>query len=155
VLQSREMDITLVIDCVLFLLTTLVAIYAIRDTREQVREMIFLDRNRVYSKVRTDMMLLFVDPSDQSHTAEVVKGLEEFCLVARALEPQWTEADLKAAVENEALYSADVLVRSGHCTWKKGLLAEKVNQQLLQWQSDKNRERIKNLLGKKRKFFLF
>ena len=148
------MDIKLAIDCFIFFLTLAVAIYAIRDSRKQIHEMILLERNRAYLKVRTDMMWLYLDRTEESHTPEIAKGLEEFCITAQSLKPEWTVADLKDAVENESLSGAKLLVTSGHATWKREVKLAEVEKKLLLWQSHKNRERIHQLFGMK-KMFLF
>jgi hypothetical protein len=147
------MDAKLAVDCFLFILTTGVALYAIRDTRQQVRDMKLLERNRVYSKVRTDIMWMYLNPTEQSHTAQIGQGIEEFCIMAQAVDPQYSPADLKAAIENEALCGAELLVKSGHGTWKPGANMAAINQKLLNWKTDRNKERIHNLLEKK--FTLF
>jgi hypothetical protein len=131
-----------------------IAIYAIRDTRKQAFKMILLDRNRFYARIRNDMAWLFIDPTDYARKSEIAKGLEEFCITAQEAEPKWTIEDLKGAVENEALHFAATLVKSGYATWKAELDVAAVEQRLLEWQTDKNRERIHNLFKNKEKIFL-
>jgi len=149
------MDANLWVDVASNVVMLSVAIYAIRDTRKQALKTIFLERNRSYARVRNDMAWLFIDPTDVAQSSEIAKGLEEFCITAQAAEPKWTIEDLKGAVENEALHFADTLVKSGYGTWKVGLDLTGAEQRLLNWQTDKNRERIQNLLNKKEKIFLF
>jgi hypothetical protein len=149
------MDAKLVIDFLLFLLTTAVAIFAIRDTRKQVHKMILLDRNRAYVKILNDMAWLVIDPTDAAHTPEIAKGMQEFGLAAQEAEPEWTNEAIKEAVDNESLVLADKIVNGGYATWKIGLDTGKVKKKLADWQTNKNRERIGNLFGKKEKFRLF
>lgn len=148
------MDITLVVDCLLFVLTTLYATFAIYDTRKQMRELLRLDRLRVYKKVRTDMMWLYIDPTERAHTPEIAKGMEDLWTIVQILDPEWTLADLKGAVENEAKFAARVLAENGQAAWKDGLPIAEIDEQVRRWESNRNRERIQNLLGKKRKFSL-
>jgi hypothetical protein len=124
-----------------------VAIYAIRDTRALARNAIFLERNRVYARVRNDMAWLYIDPTGSGHTSEIAKQLEEFCNLAQALDPAWEIGDIKFAVEREALQYADTLVATGVGAWKPDIKPDGVAQALKEWQSDKSRERIKKILG--------
>jgi hypothetical protein len=153
-MNGAPMDITLVVDCLLFLLTTLYATYAIYDTRKQMREVLRLDRLRVYKKVRTDMMWLYIDPTGLLATPELAKGMEDLWTIVQILDPEWTLADLKGAVENEAKFAAQILVENGHAAWKDGLPIVEINEQVRRWESNRNRERIQNLLDEKRKFSL-
>ena len=150
------MDVTLWVDVFSNLLMLGVAIYAIRDTRKQALKTIFSERNRSYSRVRNDMAWLYIDPTDSAQNSEIAKELEEFCFTALEAEPgKWTIEDLKGAVENESLHYADTLVKNGYAIWKKELSIAAVEQRLLNWQADKNKERIGNLLNNKKRAFLF
>jgi hypothetical protein len=131
-----------------------VAIYAIRDTRTQTRRMVLLERNRVYAKVRADLAWQFIDPTEHAQSTEIAKALEEFCITAQEADPQWAVEDMKVAADNEGLHFADTLVKSGYATWKEGLSPAKVAERLRAWEADKNRERIKNLFGRKNDLFL-
>jgi hypothetical protein len=126
-----------------------VAIYAILDTRKQARRMVLLERNRVYVRVRNDMAWRYIDPTPIAQSSEVAKALEEFIITAQEAEPEWAEADIKAAVEEIALHFADTLVKSGYAKWKTGLNTQEVKERLARFQAGKNRERVNNLLGKK------
>jgi hypothetical protein len=149
------MEANLWVDIVSNLIMLAVAIYAIRDTRKQSRKMIFLERNQCYAKVRNDMAWLYIDPTQHAQTPELAKALEEFCNMAQEAEPgKWTVEDLKVVVENQSLHFAATLVKGGYATWKAGLSLDLVNQKLRDWESDKNRERIKNLLDDKAQTFL-
>lgn len=127
-------------------LTTVIAVYAICDTRKEAKKMIKLGRDLAYLKIKNDMTWAFIDPTESAHSPQIAKGLHEFGLLAQALDPGWTSDAIKSAVENEALEFAEELVRAGRATWKAGLDSERVRMAIEGWRSEKNVERVKKLM---------
>src|SRR5271170_7005021 len=127
------------------------AVYAIYDVRTQVKELISLERKRVFTKTRNDMVWLFIDPTERAHTPEIAKGLEEFAILSMALDPKQTPDLTNHAVNNDALMFADKLVRNGYATWKPGWNIDEVKKTLHNWQTAINDNRITNILGKEQK----
>jgi hypothetical protein len=127
-----------------------VSIYAIIDARKKAHEAIVLQRNLAWSKALSETMWLFIDRTEKAHTPEVADATYQCFLLMDAADPgKWTQGDLKEAVDNESLQSAEEMVRAGYARWKEGFLLEKGEARLRRWKSDKNRERIRILLGRK------
>jgi hypothetical protein len=126
-----------------------ISLLAILDVRTQIKELIGLERKRVFTKIRNDMVWLFVNPTEHSHSSEIAKGLEEFALLSMALDKKQTPDLTNHAVNNEALLFADKLVKNGYATWKLGWDGDKLKQAMHDWQSAINANRLENILGKK------
>jgi hypothetical protein len=120
------------------LATAVFSIIAINDARRQVRQLISVARGLAWKKVVTDLAWLFIDPTEKAYTTEITKGLEEFSVLSRALDPQKNPEDLKAAAEHQALELADELVRGGGATWKDNLDVKKAKQVIDDWKAVKN-----------------
>lgn len=123
------------------------SIWAINDAREQVRRFIRTQRNLEWTKLQNEMVWLFVDPTDKSHTKEVATGLAVFALLANELDPDRSPEALREAAENEALELAEKLVHGGYATWNPQLDAQKVRERLNEWRIEKNKVRAKQSSG--------
>jgi len=119
-----------------------VSVWAALDARKQVKRMIGLERKRVFTHVRNDMVWQFVDATPKSHTPEIAKGLEEFSLLSLELNRSHTPDLTTNAVNQESLKFADRLVKNGYAVWKSGWDMTKLQQELDKWQEANN----KNLL---------
>ncbi len=124
-----------------------VSVWAVFDVRGQVTRLIQLERKRVFTQIRNDMVWMFVNPTQQSHTPEIAKGLEQFALVSMELNPQHTPDLTNNAVNNESLRFADDLVNNEFAVWKPGWDRAKVKQALEDWQKAINANRLRNILG--------
>jgi hypothetical protein len=142
------MDMGSIIGIVGIVITTIIAVYAIRDVRKEVRGLIHFERKRVYTRVRNDMVWLFVDPAPDAHSPEIAKGIEEFAVVSQAYDPSYTADLSKEAINNESLVFADKLVNAGYATWKQGWNMNEVRKTLHNWQTSINANRLRNILGK-------
>lgn len=131
------MDTGSIIGIVGIVITTVIAVYAILDVRGRVKGLVTLERNRVFSKVRNDMVWLFIDRTELAHSVEIAKGLEEFNLISVALDPKQSADLTNNVVNNEALIFAEKLVKAGYATWKPGWDMDKVKQTISGW-TDKN-----------------
>lgn len=117
------------------------SIWAINDARKQVRGSVRTQRNLAWIRVQNELVWLFVDPTDKTHSKEVATGLSEFALLARELNPDRKPKDLKEAADNEALQLAEQLVNGGYATWKPDLDLQKVQEKLNQWRAEKDNAR--------------
>jgi hypothetical protein len=144
------MDMGSAIGILGILITTAVAVYAILDVRKQVKGLLVVERNLAYAKILNDMSWLFVDPTERAHSAEIAKGLQEFCLLAQVITPKRAMAVHKETVEKEALSVAKDLVENGAARWKSDLDVEKVKEELYKWQTEKNDVRIHRIFGDKK-----
>jgi hypothetical protein len=143
------MDTGSIIGIVGIVITTIIAVYAIYDVRGRVRNLITLERKRVYTRIRNDMVWLYVDPTLRAHSVEIAKGLEEFAIVSAALNPEQTPDLTNHAMNNEVLLFAKKLVDEGYANWKQGWDMEKVKKAMHDWQTAINSERLTNILGQK------
>jgi len=125
------------------LATAIFSIWAINDARKQVRQQAKVQRDVAWVKVQNDLVWLFVDPTDRAHSKEVVKGLSEFALLSKVLDPRKSPENLKRAAENEALDMAERLVAAGSATWKPDLDREKARSALSEWRAEKDVARAK------------
>ncbi len=114
-------------------ITTIIAVYAICDVRKQVKGLISLERKRVFTRIRNQMVWLFIDPTELAHTEEIAKGLEEFYLISATLDPKQTVEFTSNVVNNEALVFAEKSVSEGYATWKPGWDMEKLKQTVRDW----------------------
>ncbi len=128
-----------------------VSIYAILDVRREVKKLIRIERNRAYARILNDMAWLFITPTERAHSKEIAKGLEEFSMFAKILNPERTPDISTNTVNNEALAMADRLVTNGYARWNDGWDIEKVKVELQSWQTAKNEVRLANILGKEQK----
>jgi hypothetical protein len=145
------MDMGSIIGIVGVVITTIIAVYAMRDVREQVKGLINLERKRVFTRIRNDMVWLFVDPTELAYSAERAKGLEEFALISATLDPKQTADLTNQAVNNEALMFAEKLVNGGYATWKPGWDMEKLRHTIHDWQTAINANRMTNILGEEQR----
>ncbi len=125
----------------------LVSVWAIFDVRKKVRKLIKLEYHRSYAKVLQDMAWIFVEPTCTGYPANIVKGLEDFSILTHILTPGRQPDTPKQTIEREALVMADGLVRNGSANWLPELDMERVKQALLDWQNQKNKVRLRNVLG--------
>ena len=91
-----------------------ISIYAILDVRKEVKKLIAIERNRAYSRILNDMAWLFINATERAHSKEIAKGLEEFSMLAKVLNPERTPDISTHTVNNEALAMADRLVKNGY-----------------------------------------
>jgi len=117
------------------------SIWAINDARQQVKRFIRTQRNLEWTRLQNEIVWLFVDPTDQSHTKEVATGLAVFALLAQELGPDKSPETLKEAAENEALVLAEKLVQGGYAVWKPQLDVQKACERLKEWRTEKDKAR--------------
>jgi len=134
-----------------FFVGTGVSIYAICDVRKEIKKLIRLERNRVYASVLNDIAWVFLAPTERAQSKEISRSLEEFHLLAKALEPKTTPEIAIRFVNHEAVVRADKLVKGGYAIWSPGWDMEKVKAELHRWQTVKNEVALTSIFGKERK----
>lgn len=130
----------IVVGIVGIVITMVIAVCSMRDARKQVKDLINLERNRVYVRIRNDMVWLFVDPTELAHSVEIAKGLEEFNLISTVLEPKQNPDITKDIVNNKALEFAQNLVESGYAIWKPEWDMERVKHTIAEWKQSPHRQ---------------
>lgn len=141
------MSIDTIIGILGIVITTVIAVYAIRDARKQVRQSIKLQRDLSYLRLANELVWQFVDPTDRTYSPEITKALHDFGLLAQTLNPEWTPNDIKEAAEREALLDARSRVKEGTAKWKPGIDMQHVNHLLEEWSAQKNVVRAERILG--------
>ena len=128
------------------LATAVVGVWAINDARKQVREQTTIQRNLAWARIINDLMWDFVDPTDRAHSKDVTKGLADFVLLSKALDPRKNPDVLKSAAEYEAVCMAEKAVADGSASWKPNLDVEGVQKALQERKAQKDvaREQLSN-----------
>lgn len=128
------------------LATAAAAVWAINDARKQVKEQTSIQRNLAWAGIVNDLMWDFVDPTDKAHSREVTKGLSDFVLLSKALDPHKNPDTLKRTAEYEAARMAQKAVADGSATWKSSLDVRGVQDALREWKEQRGiaREQLAN-----------
>src|SRR6266478_7437561 len=80
-----------------------IAIYGIRDVRNQVRRLIELETDLAYSRVLYKMVWRFVDPTEETARSRPEHDMQEFTMLVRALDPTETLDSVQEFANNELL----------------------------------------------------
>jgi hypothetical protein len=131
-----------------------IAIYGIRDVRDQVRLLVGLQRNLAFSTLLNKMVWRFVDPTKDTSEERTVAEMQQYTMLARVLEPKKTLDSVQEAASKDVLSLAEVLVSRGHATWKPDMDESKIREIVKSWQSEKNAEALKSMFGKKHRSIL-
>jgi len=115
-----------------------ISLWGIRDVREQVRRLVELERNRIFTRLLNDVVWEFVDPTDTRANVTHVKVMHESCMLTQALEPMQTTDSAQTAALNEVLVLARNLVERGLAKWKPGMDVDVVTKTVREWQVLKN-----------------
>jgi hypothetical protein len=128
-----------------------VAIYGIRDVRNQVRLLVELQRDLAFSRVLQRMVWRFVDPTKDASEAQAgLEEMQQFTMLARATEPDMTLDSVQESASKEVLSMAKEMVSRGLATWKPNMDEDAIREIVKSWQSEKNSELLKRMFGKKR-----
>src|SRR6266852_9805982 len=85
-----------------------IAIYGIRDVREQVRLLVGLQRNLAFSRLLNKMVWRFVDPTKDTSQETTVAEMQQYTMLARLLEPNKTLNSVQEAASKDVLSLAEV-----------------------------------------------
>jgi hypothetical protein len=131
-----------------------IAIYGIRDVREQVRLLIGLQRNLAFSTLLNKMVWRFVEPTKDASQETTVAEMQQYTMLVGLLEPNKTLNSVQDAASKDVLSLAEVLVSRGHATWKPGMDENKIREIVKSWQNEKNSEALKSMFGKRHRSIL-
>jgi hypothetical protein len=130
------------------LIALLVAVYGIRDVREQVRLLVELQRNLAFATVLHRMVWRFVDPTKDTAEFEAMRDMQQFTMLVRVIEPKETLDSAQSFANNELLSLAHDLVGLGFATWKPDMDEEVIRGMVKTWQGEKNSKLLKSMFGK-------
>jgi hypothetical protein len=125
-----------------------VAIYGIRDVREQVKFLVTLERNRVFAKVIHTMVWRVVERVGDAERFQSSSDMHEFTMLARALDPKQTLDSAQDYANKETLALAKEMVGHGLAKWRDDIDENSVGGILKEWQNDKNAEVLRKILGR-------
>jgi hypothetical protein len=142
------MDLVGLAGLVVGLLALLVAIYGIRDVREQVNFLVTLERNRVFAKVIHTKVWDYVERVGDAELFQSSGDMHEFTMLARALDPKQTLNSAQEYANKDTLALAQDMVRHGLAKWRDEIDENKVIEILKEWQNDKNAAALKKIFGR-------
>jgi hypothetical protein len=131
------------------ILALLVAIYGIRDVRDQVRLLVSLQRNLAFSELLHKMVWRFVDPTKETSEERAMAEMHRYIMLTEILEPNKTLESIQEAAHKEVYSLAQELVKQGHATWKRDMDENKIREIIKSWQSEKNSALLKSMFGKR------
>jgi hypothetical protein len=146
--KMEHIDFIGIAGLIVALIALLVAVYGIRDVREQVRLLVGLQRNLVWAKLLHTAVWRFVDPTADAPGYQTMQEMHQFTMLVRLLEPKETLDSAQTMAYNEMLSVAVDLVGNGIATWKPDMDENVIRQMAKDWQSEKNSKRVKSMLGK-------
>lgn len=123
-----------------------VAIFGIKDVRKLVRDLIKLERNRVWTRVLHGDALKFVEPLTET-AARSDGGMHEFIMLVRALEPELSLDDAQNYANHEVLCLAQEMVTRGMAKWRPNIDEDAVKSMIDSWQADKNTAILRNMFS--------
>jgi hypothetical protein len=114
-----------------------VAIYGIRDVREQVKFLVMLERNVVFSQELHFKALQFVELVDDAQLLQS-REMHGLSMLVRAIDSKQTLDSVQEYTTKESLTLAQEMVNLGLAKWRDHIDENKVNEVLRDWQNDKN-----------------
>ena len=143
------MDLAGLAGLIVGLIALFVAIYGIRDVRDQVKFLVTLERNRLFSNVIHAQALrpVNLDSDAERFQSSEMHGLS---MLARAVDPNQTLDSLQEFTNNESLTLAQEMVNRGLGKWRDDIDENKVSEILREWRNDKNAARLRKIFGDSR-----
>ena len=141
------MDLVGLAGLVVALIALLVAVYGIRDVREQVKFLVTLERNLVYAReihIKALQMVELVNDAQRFQSSEM-HGLS---MLARAVDSKQTLESVQEYTNKESLMLAQDMVRRGLAKWRDDFDESKVSEVLKKWQNDKNAAALRKIFGR-------
>jgi hypothetical protein len=144
--MDTHFDLVGLAGLVVGLVALLVAVYGIRDVREQVKFLVTLERNRVFAKeLHTKALQLVELISDaQRFQSSEMHGLS---MLARAIDSKQTLESVQEFTNKESLTLAQDMVSRGLAKWRDDIDENKVSEVLREWQKDKNVAALRKIFG--------
>jgi hypothetical protein len=143
------MDFIGVAGLIVALIALVVAVYGIRDVRDQVRLLVELERNLAFSKVLHKMVWRFVDPTKHASDARTAMAeMHQFTMLAQFAEPDKTLDAAQEYANNEVLSLAEEFVSRGIAAWKPGMNKDVIREMAKSWRVERNSQMVKGMFGK-------
>jgi hypothetical protein len=130
------------------LVALFVAVYGIRDVREQVKYLVTLERNRLFAKVIHTMVWRVVERVGDADRFQSSSDMHEFTMLARALDPKQTLDSAQDYANKETLALAQDMVSHGLAKWRDDIDENSVGEIVKEWQKDKNAVALKKIFGR-------
>jgi hypothetical protein len=146
--MDTHMDLVGLAGLVVGVMALLVAVYGIRDVREQVKFLVTLERNRLFAKVIHTMALRVVERVGDAERFQSSSDMHEFTMLARALDPKQTLASAQDYANKETLVLAQDMVHHGLAKWRDDIDENRVSEIIKEWQNDKNAAVLRNIFGR-------
>lgn len=141
------MDVIGLSGIVVGIVALVVAIYGVRDVRNQVRSLVELERNRLWAKTLYNYVWKLVDPTDENFRAQTVRDIHEFEILERTLDPKQPLDAAQNRIDGEAVALAKELVSYGMASWRQDIDENRALQFLEKWQNERNAKVLQNILG--------
>ena len=141
------MDLIGLAGMVVGLIALLVAVYGIRDVREQVKFLVTLERNLVFAKelrIKSLQLVELVDGAERFQSNEM-HGLS---MLARAIDSKQTLDSVQEYTNKESLRLAQDMVSRGLAKWHGDIDESRVSEVLREWQNDKNAVVLRKIFGR-------
>jgi hypothetical protein len=140
------MDLVGLAGLIVGLIALFVAIYGIRDVREQVKFLVTLQRNLLFAKELQAKTLKLVELVGDARLfqSEEMHGLS---MLARAVDSKQTLEGVQEYTNNESLVLAEDLVSRGLAKWCEHIDGDRVKELLREWQNDKNAGVLRKIFG--------
>lgn len=130
------------------LIALFVAIYGIRDVREQVRVLMTLERNRLFAKVIHTMVWRVVERTSDVERFQTSSDMHEFRILARALDSKQTLDSAQDYANKETLVLAQDMVTQGLAKWRDDIDENSVSDIVKEWQNEKNAAALRKIFGR-------
>jgi hypothetical protein len=144
------MDIIGVAGLAVALIALWVAVYGILDVRKLVRGLVTMERNRAHTQILHLLAWEFVDQTDKAISADIAQKMQEFALLAQAVDKDLTLDAAQELANQAALTYAQMLVDNGYGKWKTDMDPDRARALLEKWRADKNAVRVAKMLGKQK-----
>jgi hypothetical protein len=130
------------------LIALVVAIYGIRDVREQVKCLVTLERNRLFAKIIHTIVWRVVERVGDAERFQSSSDMHEFTMLARALDPQQTLGSAQDYANKETLVLAQDMISHGLAKWRDDIDESTVGEILKEWQNNKNAAALETIFGR-------
>jgi hypothetical protein len=145
--MDSHMDLVGLVGLIVALIALGVAIYGVRDVREQVKFLVMLERNVVFSKELHFKALQFVELVDDAQLLQS-RDMHGLSMLVRAIDSKQTLDSVQEYMTKESLSLAREMVSLGLAKWRGHIGENEVNEVLRNWQNDKNAAVLRKILDR-------
>jgi hypothetical protein len=146
--MDTHMDLVGLAGLIVGLVALFVALYGVRDVREQVKFLVTLERNSLYANVLHTMVWRWVKRTSDVERLLSPSDMHEFTMLVRALDPKQTLDSAQDYANKETLVLAQGMVDRGLAKWCDDIDENKVIEILKEWQNDKNVAALRKIFGR-------